>query len=1052
MQAAMPIDRTTAPAESDVSVLMDITNLQSPIRHANQKPIPVGAPPSSLAVLNSPVWYCENAPFSGKILDMYSFMQVSSIKTSPHSDNQDALLDAFHHGHAQPVQPGEHDSGLSDEAASDATSGYEPSIAPHDPPTNDPASDDNLQEVFLYHLHDLPIRTFVHWQDYCAMIHDIARHFSLHVDSVVDAYELNVVLPDSIALVHLMNDVPVGRPACLILLDLELHGHKVEPHFQTGPFVQRSVLVVPSRVTRNGLLTLANDDVFLQGLASLWQIHSFAWELEDPSAAFMTWYLAPGLGRSSCRFGRRIMLQSDFRNWRQHLRAKWLDVLHPVEELQFQLVVPAPSTLEAGIAGHIFLIQQPIPDVVLALITTVDRAIQAGHPFKQAHALPAAIQPSDVWTMIGYEADCNTIARCAVRLQGQLLPEGDPVFVPNCFALDFLVQRGILPPTWLVIRRGIPVDVPALLAMPDHMLRQELQNAIGGTIFRRPRGPSFLSRVSAMPNATLTPPEDVVPHDPRPEWLRTLSELFHMQSFVELQEEGPVCYVLTWYLNGERASRCPDARVVRLTRLSFQWREALVRSWIDVLLRDEPDPQEVMREHTAYILPSRVTIPDLHALIVPAFVRHRPARSRRGPQILPVDSAVEVHSGDSIVFEVQGPSTASRPGPSSVGQGTQGGSLLQTAVKIRTQTVAPARRMSADVMPSQLWLLPHALDAPRLPPRTFVPGDEDSLIADASAVWNDSIPNPASIHVWRICSDFLLVEGVHTGHVPILLTTEVTDCSAKHVVTTAHWCPCRLESGELLTLFSLSAECSVEAITCLINDIEVLLLTDYGWAFAGALSTALVTSASSCAAELAAAVLAYKFAYDLLKLLMCVRPAEISVTFCFGSLTVGRQSEGTWQARVAKPMSTFVRSMHRWIASAFPVDIAHVHVRAHQGEPGNELVDTLAYQATQGEPLQDLSDWISYVTQPGFVRAADWFWFVARQDLQWEGTSLQFPKAAGTVPPTSVMPTFTAPLTSAVSDPIGHLDLQMATCNVLSLCPSRRISDFRVTVSVFLSF
>eukprot|EP00435_Cladocopium_sp_Y103_P028117 s4628_g7.t1 len=194
-------------------------------------------------------------------------MQVSSIKTSPHSDMQDALLDAFHRGHAQPPDSPHPSDASQGGSGSDDTSGYEPSVLPHTPPGEDPMDDADLQEVFLYHLQDPPIRAFVHWSEYYMMINDIARHFTQPADNVVDAYELNVVLPDApdgaaIALVHLLHDIPVGRHASLILLDLELHGHKIEPHFHTGPYVQRSVLAVPPRVSRSGLLTLSNVDQY----------------------------------------------------------------------------------------------------------------------------------------------------------------------------------------------------------------------------------------------------------------------------------------------------------------------------------------------------------------------------------------------------------------------------------------------------------------------------------------------------------------------------------------------------------------------------------------------------------------------------------------------------------------------------------------------------------------------------------------------------------------------------------------------------------------------
>eukprot|EP00435_Cladocopium_sp_Y103_P035512 s2690_g9.t1 len=267
MQAALPELETgtvDSPAPDDL-VLLDITNLPQKGRSTHKTTSSVGAPLSkNLAVLSSPTWYCEDSDRT--LLDTFSMMQISNFKTSPHSDDQNAMLNAFQQGHTQPIDTQLVDDPSDIEPGSDE-SGYEPSIAQTPDESPDPETDKDLQEVFLYHLHDPPLRRFVHWQDYYTMIHDIARQFHQHFDNVVDAYELNVVLPDipegaAVALVHLLHDIPVGRQACLVLLDVELHGHKLEPHVQTGPFVQRSVFIAPTRVTRSGFLTLAHVDQY----------------------------------------------------------------------------------------------------------------------------------------------------------------------------------------------------------------------------------------------------------------------------------------------------------------------------------------------------------------------------------------------------------------------------------------------------------------------------------------------------------------------------------------------------------------------------------------------------------------------------------------------------------------------------------------------------------------------------------------------------------------------------------------------------------------------
>ena len=53
---------------------------------------------------------------------------------------------------------------------------------------------------------------------------------------------------------------------------------------------------------------------------------------------------------------------------------------------------------------------------------------------------------------------------------------------------------------------------------------------------------------------------------------------------------------------------------------------------------------------------------------------------------------------------------------------------------------------------------------------------------------------------------------------------------------------------------------------------------------------------SSYTAELAGALVAHKFAYDLLKIHLASTGALPEVTFCFDALTIGHQAQGDWSS------------------------------------------------------------------------------------------------------------------------------------------------------------
>eukprot|EP00435_Cladocopium_sp_Y103_P016746 s1526_g4.t1 len=239
--------------------------------HPNQ-----GSPQPTRPVIEVPCpapWNWIHSPRDGRVdanhadtdeNDHSIAMQVTSFKHSPHTDAQDIMLQAFHEGHAQP-----HEDQPNDDSASNRqdSQGYSPSIGSQDPQGGHPEDDPDMQDVFLFRLNDQPIRVLLPWNDYNVMMRHIAWHYSQERGGVVDAYELAITLPDlpdgiAAAIVHFLNDVPVGQMTRHVLVDIELHGHKIEPHFQSGPLVRRSVYVVPARISRRGLLANLNVDQY----------------------------------------------------------------------------------------------------------------------------------------------------------------------------------------------------------------------------------------------------------------------------------------------------------------------------------------------------------------------------------------------------------------------------------------------------------------------------------------------------------------------------------------------------------------------------------------------------------------------------------------------------------------------------------------------------------------------------------------------------------------------------------------------------------------------
>ena len=175
-----------------------------------------------------------------------------------------------------------------------------------------------------------------------------------------------------------------------------------------------------------------------------------------------------------------------------------------------------------------------------------------------------------------------------------------------------------------------------------------------------------------------------------------------------------------------------------------------------------------------------------------------------------------------------------------------------------------------------------------------------------------------------------------------------------------------------------------------------------------------------------------------MKLLSISQDFPPEIELCYDAQTVGRQADGSWQTWSQPRIGQLLRSLHRWIEHKFQVELKHSHVHAHQGEPGNELVDVLAYQAADGKPLHDLQPWLDTITDKAFVESVEWVWYLFRTDLKWDGSSVRFPAGPKTTPKTSVLETGSPSLATFAHDVTAQLDVKLATCNVLSLKPPCR--------------
>ena len=71
-------------------------------------------------------------------------------------------------------------------------------------------------------------------------------------------------------------------------------------------------------------------------------------------------------------------------------------------------------------------------------------------------------------------------------------------------------------------------------------------------------------------------------------WFERLQQLFEDQALVEFEEEGPILYLWTWYINHQTHPRCLVPKVVKLDQFQHLWLQDLYEPWRNDLQLDAP--------------------------------------------------------------------------------------------------------------------------------------------------------------------------------------------------------------------------------------------------------------------------------------------------------------------------------------------------------------------------------------------------------------------------------------------------------------------------------
>ena len=185
-------------------------------------------------------------------------------------------------------------------------------------------------------------------------------------------------------------------------------------------------------------------------------------------------------------------------------------------------------------------------------------------------------------------------------------------------------------------------------------------------------------------------------------------------------------------------------------------------------------------------------------------------------------------------------------------------------------------------------------------------------------------------------------------------------------------------------------------------------------------------------AELMALLIAYKWAYDLLRF-GCLELRDVQVHF--DSTSAGFRAAGYWSGSTFIPLVAALRSLDYLSLNRFATSIACHHVQAHAGHPGNEMANSLAYWAAHpSTPLVDSC--LLSLSEGQHDQELPWLHFLYRPELCpfWHGGCLQLPVQAHTGPTADAL-MIEHHKNQATLETTFSFEMKMTTADVLTLMP-----------------
>lgn len=97
-----------------------------------------------------------------------------------------------------------------------------------------------------------------------------------------------------------------------------------------------------------------------------------------------------------------------------------------------------------------------------------------------------------------------------------------------------------------------------------------------------------------------------------------------------------------------------------------------------------------------------------------------------------------------------------------------------------------------------------------------------------------------------------------------------------------------------------------------------------------------------------------------------------TIHFCFDATSAGWKAAGFWGGDSDQAIALAIRQLRQLYSLRYGVQIADWHVKAHEGDPGNEAANSLANWAAMNDTCHNTCPLLESILEKGRCPGMDW--------------------------------------------------------------------------------